>query len=54
MGDPRGDDYMEDYDELTLEEQQLEDEITEQMAKQGLMHDDFEGDVPFEAFVDTD
>ncbi|MDN3397870.1 hypothetical protein QL919_03915 [Psychrobacter sp. APC 3426] len=52
MGDPRGDDYMEGYYELTPEEQQLEDDITEQMAKQGLTHDDFEGEVPFGAFVD--
>ena len=39
-------------EELTPEEQQLEDDITEQMAKQGLAHDDFEGDVPVGAFID--
>ena len=69
MDSPYGDNHIEnivDFDKLTLEDQQLEDEeltpeeqqleddITEQMAKQGLMHDDFDGDVPFGAFVDLD
>ncbi|TSB22933.1 MULTISPECIES: hypothetical protein [Psychrobacter] len=67
MDSPYGDDHIEnivDFDKLTLEDQQLEDEeltpeeqqleddITEQMAKQGLAHDDFEGDVPVGAFID--
>ena len=67
MDSPYGDDHIEnivDFDEITLEDQQLEDEeltpeeqqleddITEQMAKQGLAHDDFEGDVPVGAFID--
>ncbi|GAB2638659.1 hypothetical protein [Psychrobacter pocilloporae] len=67
MDSPYGDDHIEnivDFDKLTLqdqqledeeltpEEQQLEDDITEQMAKQGLAHDDFEGDVPVGAFID--
>lgn len=55
MDSPYGDDHIEnivDFDKLTLEDQQLEDDITEQMAKQGLAHDDFEGDVPVGAFID--
>lgn len=67
MDSPYGDDHIEnivDFDKLTLqdqqledeeltpEEQQLEDDITEQMAKQGLAHDDFKGDVPVGAFID--
>lgn len=67
MDSPYGDNHIEnivDFDKLTLEDQQLEDEeltpeeqqleddITEQMAKQGLAHDDFEGDVPVGAFID--
>lgn len=67
MDSPYGDDHIEnivDFDKLTLEDQQLEDEeltpeeqqleddITEQMAKQGLAHDDFEGDLPVGAFID--
>ena len=67
MDSPYGDDHIQnivDFDKLTLqdqqledeeltpEEQQLEDDITEQMAKQGLAHDDFEGDVPVGAFID--
>lgn len=67
MDSPYGDNHIEnivDFDKLTLEDQQLEDEeltpeeqqleddITEQMAKQGLAHDDFEGDLPVGAFID--
>lgn len=57
MSNPYDDDYIEnidDYDELTFEEQQLEDDIDQEMAKQGLTRDDFEDDVPFGAFVDED
>lgn len=57
MSNPYGDDYIEnidDYNELTFEEQQLEDDIDQEMAKQGLTRDDFGDDVPFGAFVDED
>lgn len=57
MSNPYGDDYIEnidDYDELTFEEQQLEDDIDQEMAKQGLTRYDFEDDFPFGAFVDED
>lgn len=57
MGNPYGDDHIEnidDFDELTPEEQQLENDIDEEMAKQGVTHEDFKGDVPFGAFVNID
>ena len=56
MGDPYAGEHVDDEDrkELSDEEQQKENDITQAMAEQGVSRDDFEGEVPFEAFVDSD
>lgn len=48
------DDIEDDSDEeRSIDDQQLDYDIAEEMAKQGLTDDDFPDGVPHEAFVDV-
>lgn len=54
MGNPY-DDNEDPYEGMSDAERQKEEDITQEMANQGISHSDFpDGDVPHCAFIDLD